>query len=348
MSARAEMSRLVPIPPWLPVGLCLCLAAPAAATVTVAVRSGLTLQEGVSFSGAVADVTDSRSGAAASALNATIDWGDGTQTAGTTAGPPFTVSGSHTYADEGSFTVKVTVTDTGDSSMGSGMQSESVQEKDALTGTPLNFNAVRSQMFSGGVATFANANQASVAGDFTAVIDWGDHTFSPGIVQGGGGALAVQGAHTYDSAGTFAVQVTLSEDAPGSAFAQVTSTASVAAAAGGCTPSPTTLCLNNSRFAVTATWRAAGGQTGSGMAVSLTSDTGYFWFFSPTNVEEVVKVLNGCSFNNHYWVFAGGLTNVKVTTTVVDTSTQQRVTYQNRQNTPFQPLQDTGALAVCP
>ena len=36
------------------------------------------------------------------------------------------------------------------------------------------------------------------------------------------------------------------------------------------------------------------------------------WFFQAENVEAVVKVLNGCGINDRYWVFAGGLTDVKV------------------------------------
>lgn len=83
-------------------------------------------------------------------------------------------------------------------------------------------------------------------------------------------------------------------------------------------------------------------------AVQLTPDTGYFWFFSQSNVEEVIKVLNGCGLNHNYWVFAGGLTNVQVATTVTDTQTGASHIYRNPQSTTFQPIQDTSALAVCP
>lgn len=34
---------------------------------------------------------------------------------------------------------------------------------------------------------------------------------------------------------------------------------------------------------------------GVAQAVSLTEDTGYFWFFDPDNVELVVKTLDACS-----------------------------------------------------
>ncbi|MCB1055198.1 MAG: hypothetical protein KDD11_06750, partial [Acidobacteria bacterium] len=79
---------------------------------------------------------------------------------------------------------------------------------------------------------------------------------------------------------------------------------------GTCTPDATTLCLNDGRFRVEATFLTPQGSSGSGQAVQLTNDTGYLWFFNPNNVEMVVKVLRGCGTNNRYWVFAGGLTDV--------------------------------------
>ncbi|MEP6801645.1 MAG: hypothetical protein ABJC07_06900, partial [Acidobacteriota bacterium] len=90
------------------------------------------------------------------------------------------------------------------------------------------------------------------------------------------------------------------------------------------------------------------GTSGQGRAVPLTSDTGYFWFFSSTNIEMVVKVVNGCGFNNRYWVFAGGLTNVEVMLTVTDTQTGAVKTYVNPANTAFLPIQDTTAFGTCP
>ncbi|HYK40983.1 MAG TPA: M4 family metallopeptidase [Thermoanaerobaculia bacterium] len=116
---------------------------------------------------------------------------------------------------------------------------------------------------------------------------------------------------------------------------------------GNCTASPGTLCLSNGRFQVSATFTTTAGQQGSGAAVRLTSDTGYFTFFDPANVEVVVKVLNGCGLNQRLWVFAGGLTNVATVITVTDTATGVTRTYANPQNTPFQPIQDTSAFTTC-
>jgi hypothetical protein len=82
--------------------------------------------------------------------------------------------------------------------------------------------------------------------------------------------------------------------------------------------------------------------------MGITADTRYFWFFNAANVEVVVKVLDGCSLNGSYWVFAAGLTDVDVMLAVTDTQTGLTKTYANPSGTKFRPIQDTSALAVCP
>lgn len=115
-----------------------------------------------------------------------------------------------------------------------------------------------------------------------------------------------------------------------------------------CVPSSTAMCLNAGRFMVEATWQTATGATGPGRAIQLTEDSGYFWFFTPSNVELVVKTLDGCGVNSRHWVFAGGLTNVRVELKVTDTQTGAVKTYVNPLNTAFQPIQDTDAFPTCP
>jgi hypothetical protein len=117
---------------------------------------------------------------------------------------------------------------------------------------------------------------------------------------------------------------------------------------GVCTPGPSTLCLGSGgRFKVEATFDT-GSQQGQAQVVKLTDETGYLWFFNSANVEAVVKVLNACGLNNNFWVFAGGLTDVQTQITVTDTKTGAAKTYTNPRGTPFQPIQDTSALATCP
>jgi hypothetical protein len=115
-----------------------------------------------------------------------------------------------------------------------------------------------------------------------------------------------------------------------------------------CAPDDATLCLNSSRFRVQTQWVKSDGQTGGGHAVAMTGDTGYFWFFSSNNVELVIKVVDGRAFNNNFWVFAGGLTDVKVIITVTDTQAGFVKAYVNPQGTAFQPIQDTGPFASPP
>jgi hypothetical protein len=115
-----------------------------------------------------------------------------------------------------------------------------------------------------------------------------------------------------------------------------------------CNPDAFTLCLQNNRFEVFATFDTSQGQSGDAHVVKLTADTGYLWFFSPDNVETVVKVIDACSFSQNFWFFAGGLTNVHVVFTVTDTLTSISNLYENPPNTPFEPIQDTSAFHTCP
>src|SRR6185369_762820 len=109
----------------------------------------------------------------------------------------------------------------------------------------------------------------------------------------------------------------------------------------------TGLCLGG-RFLVKARWTTPDGRTGDGSAVPLSGDSGYFWFFSPNNVEMIVKTVDGCAVNSRIWMFAAGLTNVKIVMTVTDTQTGAVRTWVNPQGTAFQPIQDTAAFDACP
>jgi hypothetical protein len=155
-------------------------------------------------------------------------------------------------------------------------------------------------------------------------------------------------AGTSVPAGGIVAMATVTDSRSGDSFASLGQRQSAAVGSGGpCTPDAQSLCLSNGRFKVQAAWQTST-SSGTGTAIPGSSDTGQFWFFSASNVEMVVKVLNGCSINNNYWVFAGGLTNVHVTMTVTDMSNAAVKTYVNSLNTPFAPIQDTVAFATCP
>ncbi|MEM6701666.1 MAG: hypothetical protein AAF690_03120 [Acidobacteriota bacterium] len=119
------------------------------------------------------------------------------------------------------------------------------------------------------------------------------------------------------------------------------SDSSVAAAA--CTGGTTTLCLNGSRFQIEVEWTDPFGNSGRGQAQSLTSDTGWFWFFDPANTEMVIKVLDARGVNGNYWVFFGALSDVRYTVTVTDTQTGSVRRYENPSGT-FASVGDTAAF----
>ena len=117
----------------------------------------------------------------------------------------------------------------------------------------------------------------------------------------------------------------------------------VPAAAVPCGANANRLCLNDARFGVEVAWKDPQGHTGKGTAVSLTGDTGYFWFFNAANVELVSKIVDGRAVNGKYWVFYGALSNVEYTLTVTDSATGQVKTYRNPQG-QLASVADTGAF----
>jgi hypothetical protein len=125
-----------------------------------------------------------------------------------------------------------------------------------------------------------------------------------------------------------------------------------------CIPSDTVLCLDGSpgdhRFQVTVSYHTAqaGGRSGSGQAIPLAPlgviHGGLFWFFSPDNPEMVVKILDGCAIDDHYWAYISAATNVGFAVTVTDTARANvSKTYTNPDLTMALPIQDTSALASC-
>lgn len=118
----------------------------------------------------------------------------------------------------------------------------------------------------------------------------------------------------------------------------------------GCFASTTVLCLENGRFAVEVDWATeqGGGGSGQGRAVTETDNTGMFWFFEPSNLEIMIKVLDACVEPfNRYWVFFAGLTNVGFELTVTDTVTGETNVYTNADQTVVEPVLDTDAFDTC-
>jgi polysaccharide biosynthesis protein PslG len=98
----------------------------------------------------------------------------------------------------------------------------------------------------------------------------------------------------------------------------------------GCTPDGNGLCLNQGRFRVEAEWHdQRSGAQGPAQAVAAAGDSGYFWFFNPSNLELVVKVLDGRGVNGRFWVFYSAMSDVEYWVTVTDTVTGAERRYHN-------------------
>lgn len=117
------------------------------------------------------------------------------------------------------------------------------------------------------------------------------------------------------------------------------------APADGCSFGGAALCLGG-RFSVTARYHTASGSSPA-TPVPMTPESGYFWFFGPNNAEVTVKVVDACSFNSRFWIFAAGMTDVGVDLTVLDTKSGIVKRYSAPAGKPFQPILDTDAFATC-
>jgi probable HAF family extracellular repeat protein len=150
-------------------------------------------------------------------FTATVNWGDGTTEAGTITGAngsfAVTVPGStHVYADAGTYTTTVTITDTnyGTQIAPTGTVTVTDAPLDAA-GTAI--SGIQGIAISNAtVATFTDGNPYAAASDFTATINWGDGTTTTGtVVAQNGGGFAVDGAHAYTHDGQYAGNVTIND-----------------------------------------------------------------------------------------------------------------------------------------
>lgn len=206
----------------------------------------------------------------------------------------------------------------------------------------------------GGTTGAVSVDYALQDGTATGGSDFTDATGTLNWASGDGAAksivVAIADDDEEEQAETF--EVALSNPVGGATLGSPSSaTVTVFDNDSPCLEDGATLCLAGDRFEVKATFdppNDADDLFEPAQAVTLTADTGYFWFFDQANVEVVVKVLNACTVNQRIWVFAGGLTNVAVEITVRDAETGAVQIYENPQVTAFQPIQDTGAFATCP
>jgi hypothetical protein len=181
----------------------------------VAVPTKLQATEGNALTNVVvAKFNNGQRNIAIGGYSATIDWGDGTPpTNGVIASDGkggYTVTGTHTYAEEGLYVAAVRVLPPGG---GAGaLVKTNVQVLDAPLAIVNDgaLAAVEGAAFSDVVATFTDANPGASLTDFTATIDWGDgNVTAGGIVANADGSFSVLGTNTYADEGAYAVGVTI-------------------------------------------------------------------------------------------------------------------------------------------
>ncbi len=217
--------------------------------------SGTTINatEGKPSSGTVATFTASSS-EPASDFSASINWGDGHTTTGTVSGSSgsFTVTGSNTYAEEGTYTVTVKITDkTHTSNTGTATSTAKVADA-ALHATGV--SASRAGLkFKGTIAHFTDDDSGGVVSDYKATIKWGDGKSSTGTVAKSGSRFKVTGKHTYKKTGTFTVTVTIKDKGGSTATAtstitlkRSTGTAHLSGVPAACVLKPVTLRIRGS------------------------------------------------------------------------------------------------------
>lgn len=98
------------------------------------------------------------------------------------------------------------------------------------------------------------------------------------------------------------------------------------------------------RFALSLVFRTGGTERFARIVdVNLPGESsGLFYFFSPDNAEALVKVLEGCGVNGHWWVYAAAATDLDYTLNVHDTATERRKAYEGDKASPA--LSDVAAF----
>jgi hypothetical protein len=113
-----------------------------------------------------------------------------------------------------------------------------------------------------------------------------------------------------------------------------------------CVPNSATLCLRGGRFRVRATLdeQALTAQFGAPKARLVSFESGAFSFFSSSNPELFVKVLDGCAANGSYWLFSSGLTELGATLQIRDMQTGAERTITNAHGAQFPSRTDVAAF----
>ena len=193
--------------------------------------------EGVTYNGPVATFSDPGNPTnVASDFNTSINWGDGTTTVGTlvaNGGGNFTLSGVHTYVEEGANTVVANIADNAPGTAAISISGLVTIADAPLTAAPVAVNGTEGAPLTNvDVATFTDASVFGNVGDFLATINWGDGTPVTGgtVVQDAAGTFHVQGSHTYadENAAVYPVTVSILDNGGGRTIADPTNSKATA------------------------------------------------------------------------------------------------------------------------
>jgi hypothetical protein len=170
----------------------------------------LTATEGAQLSGVVATFTDADPSATLAQYSANIAWGDGSTSPGSISVgvSGFTVSGTHTYMEEGTPVVAVSIFDSGGAA--ATVSSPVAVADAALTvgGTSTTLTAHVKIATTVTLGFLADSDPGGVAGDYTVTIAWGDGSTSAGIITAAAsGRFSVVGTHAYRTKGWFTINV---------------------------------------------------------------------------------------------------------------------------------------------
>ena len=201
-------------------------------TVTYNSAQSINATEGITTGSSVVATFTDPSNLPLTDYSAEINWGDGTNSAGTvtfdsTSGV-YSVSGSHLYAEDGSDSIAVIVHRAGAPDVTLNATATVVEPPLVKLlppgvvapvgneGTTINLTA---GYFTHGGNTEAGSPPPGAVNpppiDFSATIDWGDGTSSVGTVSLNGSQYSVAGSHVYLDEGSFAVTAAVTDRSGG-------------------------------------------------------------------------------------------------------------------------------------
>jgi hypothetical protein len=179
--------------------------------------TGQTVNEGASATIGLGSI-----GGGVGPYSVTVTWGDGTSSTFAAAGGA--ISAAHTYANEGTYSVSVKVTD---STSASATGSFSVTVKNVAPTVAITTPSAGTIFKIGSSftlsATFSDAGKSDT---HTCKVTWGDGTTSTGTVSETNGAGTCTASHSYANVGSYTITVTVTDNGAAAGTATVAVSAS--------------------------------------------------------------------------------------------------------------------------